>query len=115
MLAVDSNMINGNLTTSNYKRETNRLNSLKESLLNTDDKKDKQLLKAAQDFEAVFINQILQIMDKTVQRSKFMHGGQGEKIFREMFYQEIAKEIASNKATSFGLGKQIYEQLSRYE
>lgn len=74
--------------------------------------KDK-LMDAAQNFESVFVNQLLQIMDKTIQRSDFMSGGSGEKIFRQMFYQEIAKDISKNPNTSFGMAKQVYEQLSQ--
>lgn len=72
---------------------------------------DNKLKKAASDFEAVFLNKFLEIMDSTVEKSEFMHGGQAEKTFKSMLNQEIAKGISSNPSTSFGFAEQIYKQM----
>ncbi|MEW5819971.1 MAG: rod-binding protein [Cyanobacteriota bacterium] len=114
-MLVNNDFISNNLDISKYQSTSKNIENLRGEL-NTENSQNKdKLMKAAQDFEAVFINQLLQVMDQTIERSEFMHGGQGEKIFRGMFYQEIAKEIASNPQGNFGLGKQIYDQLSKYE
>ena len=115
MLGVSSDFVTSNLNLSKYQSESSKFMSLKDGISVVKDQGNDKLKEASQNFEAVFINQLLQVMDKTIQRSEFMHGGQGEKVFREMFYNEIAKDMASNPASSFGLGKQIYEQLSKYE
>ena len=72
---------------------------------------DKKMLETAKDFEAVFINQLMEIMDSTVEKSDFMHGGQAEDTFKSMLNGEISKNIASSPSSSFGLAKQIYEQM----
>lgn len=55
---------------------------------------DKRLRKAAQEFEAIFFQQMLNAMDKTVDREKSLFsGGAGEDTFREMLNTEIAKEV----------------------
>jgi peptidoglycan hydrolase FlgJ len=73
--------------------------------------KDEALKKAASDFEAVFITQLLNTMDSTVEKGDFMHGGQGEDIFKSMLNEHLSTEIASNPKSSFGLAEQIYNQM----
>ena len=109
--------VTNNLNLSNFQSEASQFNTVKDKLVDGKAKgqDNAKLREAAQDFEAVFVNQLLQVMDKTIERSEFMHGGQGEKVFREMFYQEISKSIASDPSSNFGLGQQIYEQLSKFE
>ena len=76
----------------------------------------KDLKEAAQGFEAVFLGQLLNAMDKTVDRSGFMSGGSAEETFRGMMYQEVAKDLAaSNGGNGFGLGQKIYEQMAMQE
>ena len=72
---------------------------------------EESLKKAACDFEAVFVKQLLDIMDSTVQKSEFMRGGQAENIFKSMMNEEISKEIASSPSSSFGLAEQVYKQM----
>lgn len=112
-----SESLQNNLQVSQLKSQTNQLNALNESITDPQKaKNDKKLKEAAVQFESIFINQLLQQMDKTIDRSSgFMSGGKGEQMFREMFYQEIAKDIASNPNNNFGLGRQIYQQLSKYQ
>lgn len=82
------------------------------SSFNLKGKKDDELMKAAQSFEAVFVNQLLEIIDSTVERDEgFFTGGRGEEMFRSMLNQETATDIASNAQTSFGLADKVYEQM----
>jgi len=74
-------------------------------------KDDEKLKKAAQDFEAVFISQMFNIMDSTVEKSDFLGNGKAEQTFKSMMYQNVAQDVSSNPSTSFGLAKQIYEQM----
>ncbi|OGH99425.1 MAG: hypothetical protein A2104_02380 [Candidatus Melainabacteria bacterium GWF2_32_7] len=73
--------------------------------------REESLRKTASDFEAVFIKQFLETMDSTVRKSELFHGGQAENIFKSMLNDEVAKNIASNPTTSFGLAEQIYQQM----
>lgn len=103
------------LSVARFQNESSSIKALQDSLTTNNKPENKKLKEASQQFESVFVHQLLQVMDKTIERSDFMHGGQGEDMFRDLFYQEIAKNISSNPSYSFGLGKQVYEQLSRYE
>ena len=75
------------------------------------DIKEESLKQAASEFEAVFVKQLFEVMDKTVQKSELFHGGQAEDIFKSMLNDEMAKNIASSPTTSFGLAEQIYQQM----
>lgn len=114
-----TNFINANITDSlsgsKFNADVVSLNNLKDKISMPAKSKDDKLKEASQNFEAIFVNQLLQEMDKTIERSELMHGGQGEEVFRGLFYQEISKNIASNPNSSLGLGKQVYDQLSKYE
>lgn len=70
-----------------------------------------KLQKTAQEFEAVFITQLLNTMESTVEKTDFMSGGKIEKKFHSMMNQYIAKDIAKSSTSNFGVAKQIYEQM----
>lgn len=89
--------------------QANKVNAL--SGITFQNKTHQELMEAAQQFEAVFIGQLFNMMDKTVERDEMFSGGRGEEMFRSMFFDEVAKNIASEPATSFGFAKQIYEQM----
>lgn len=75
--------------------------------------KDEQLKKTAQEFESVFTNQLLTVMDSTIDRDQdgLFKQGRYEKQFRSMLNQYVAKDISTNPNTSLGLAKQMYEQM----
>lgn len=88
----------------------NNLNNMNFKNIPAQDK-DEKLKEAAKDFEAVFIHQFMETIDKTVERSDFLRGGNSENTFRSMLNQEIAKNTASSPSTSFGIAEQIYRQM----
>ena len=73
-----------------------------------------RIAKAAQDFEAMAIGQLLQPMFDTVNtaRSAF-GGGAGEEAWRPMLVQEIAKQVAAHGG--LGLAKPIYDAMLRMQ
>ncbi len=72
---------------------------------------DKKLKQACEDFEAIFLQQLLKSMRKTVVKSGLMDSsGQGE-IFRDMLDAEVAKSAA--KTHSAGIADLLYKQLSK--
>lgn len=77
-------------------------------------KKHAELKKSAQQLEGVFLQQLLEAMDKTVDREDSMFGGgEGEQMFREMMYQNVAEGISTAPGGSgFGLAEAMYRQLS---
>lgn len=70
-----------------------------------------ELYKVSQDFEALFIKQMLDVMRKTIHKEDDMlNGGMGQDIYEDMLYSEYAKKMAST--AQFGLADMIYRQLS---
>ncbi len=55
---------------------------------------EKQVGKAAEDFEAFFLSQMLQPMFNTVKTDEMFGGGPGEDMWKSMMVDTYAKEIA---------------------
>ncbi len=73
-----------------------------------------QLAKAAQDFEAMALGQLLKPMFETIDQSKGLFGGgAGEAAWRPMMVQEMAKNLA--KAGGLGLAKPVLQQMIRMQ
>ena len=72
---------------------------------------DKKLFEACQDFEAIFIKQMLDVMRKTVHKTGLLDGGAAEEIFEDMLYDEYAAEMA--RTARFGLAETMYGQLTQ--
>jgi Rod binding domain-containing protein len=64
---------------------------------------------ATQEFESLFIAQMMKSMRGTVPQSGLMGSDSGQGIFREMLDQELSRQIAF--AGGFGIGDMLYEQL----
>lgn len=67
--------------------------------------------KAAQDFESVFITQMLQPMFDGIAVDPIFGGGHGEEIMRSFMVQEYGKIIAKNGG--FGLASAVKAELIR--
>ncbi len=74
------------------------------------EKKDMELKKACQDFEAMFINMILKEMRKSIPKQGMLHGGLQEDMYTSMFDQKMAEKISRGRGV--GLWQDIYRQLS---
>ena len=72
-------------------------------------KKDEQLWKVSRQFEAIFVQQMMGEMRKTVGKSDFMPSGYAEDMHASMMDEAIAK--ASTKRSNFGIADNIYRQL----
>lgn len=71
--------------------------------------KDEKLMETCKEFEAIFINMMLKEMRKTVPDGGLIEKSTGTKIFEDMYYEEVAKNI-SDKDDGIGLAKMLYEQ-----
>jgi len=71
--------------------------------------KDPALWKVSTQFEAIFVQQMMSEMRKTVQKSDFMPGGFAEDVHGSMMDEAIAQ--ASVRHHSFGIADNIYRQL----
>ncbi|NLJ79621.1 MAG: hypothetical protein GX335_01180 [Firmicutes bacterium] len=67
---------------------------------------------AAQQFEALFLYQLLTEMRQTIPDSDLLGNRRAEKLFQSLLDQELAEN--SSKTQSVGLAKIIYEQMSRH-
>ncbi len=75
-------------------------------------KKDRQkaLRQVCQEFEALFLYQVLKEMQKTVPQSGFWPKSFSEELYKDLYYQEVGREIAKRGT---GLGKMLYQELSK--
>lgn len=73
-----------------------------------------KIQKAAQEFEAMAIGQMLQPMFATVDTSKGMFGGgEGESAWKPMMISAVAKNMAANGG--LGLAQPIMQQMLRMQ
>lgn len=73
-----------------------------------------QVMKAAQDFEAMTIGQLLEPMFATVETSQGMFGGgAGEENFKPMLVTEMAKSM--ERAGGLGLAGGVYQQMLKMQ
>ena len=70
---------------------------------------DAQLRESANEFEAIFIQQMLKTMRKTSFESDLLPKSEGEKVFQSLLDEQYA--LISAKSGSLGLGEMIYQQL----
>ena len=75
------------------------------------DKDDKELKKACQEFEGIMLNMMYSQMKATTMKSDLIEKDAGTEIFESM-QDENLMELAS-KTGSFGLAESLYKQLSR--
>lgn len=71
--------------------------------------KPEDLKEAAEEFEALFLNQMLKTMRESVEKSELFHGGKGEELYTSMLDAELSRSMA--KAGGIGLGEALLRQL----
>lgn len=71
----------------------------------------RELKKATQEFEAVFIGYMLKVMRSTVEPADDEGGALGKDVYLSMFDQEIALQMA--RSSSLGIGEMMYRQLEQ--
>lgn len=73
-----------------------------------------QLRRVSQDFESLFIHQMLQAMRKTVPNQQSLLGdSQASQIYRELFDEEVSKQAAYGKG--MGLAPIVLREISPKE
>ena len=72
--------------------------------------KSSKLYQACDDFQSVFIKQMLDTMRKTVDKSQsLIQPNEGEKVFEDMLYDEYSKTMS--KTAGFDLADNLYRQM----
>jgi len=72
-----------------------------------------KLKKAVNEFEALFVNNMLKTMRSTITKSGLLDNGMREDIYTSLFDWEISKEMAAGGG--LGLGRMLYKEFSRHE
>ena len=73
--------------------------------------KESALYKACEDFQSLFIKQMLDTMRKTVDKSgSLIQQNEGEKVFEDMLYDEYSKKMSKN--AGFDLADNLYRQMA---
>jgi peptidoglycan hydrolase FlgJ len=103
---------NNNKDINLLQKYTNTENITENTTNPTEIDKNSKLYEVSQEFEAIFIKQMLNVMRETVNKSGLIDGGMAEEIFEDMLYDEYALNMA--KTAQFGLADSIYSQLSAY-
>lgn len=111
---MELNSLQPNLNTDSGQAAATRLDQLRAQFLKPEGQDQKKLKKAAQEFEAIFIQQMLDAMDKTIDReNSLLSGGGAEDYWRGMLNQEIAQSMSNRIGGSgFGLAESIYRQMA---
>ena len=90
--------------------ETRPLASLGTTLQN---KQREAAKKAAEDFESVFVSQMLEPMFQGLRTDGMFGGGNGEAVFRSLMIQEVGKEIT--KSGGVGISDSVYGEMLRMQ
>ncbi len=75
------------------------------------EKDEKTLRKACGDFEAVFVNMLLQQMKNSIPKSEVLPEGSAGEMFKDMLYEKYSEEAV--KTGSIGLADMMYKQLAK--
>ena len=69
--------------------------------------------KAPQDFEGVFVAQMMEPMFQGLKTDGIFGGGNGEMIFRSLMIQEVGKEVAASGG--IGIADNVYREMLRMQ
>jgi peptidoglycan hydrolase FlgJ len=70
-----------------------------------------ELKNVAEQFEAIFITQLLKVMRETIEESGLTDGGYGKTVYTELFDQEIASSMA--RQGTLGIGDILYKSMEK--
>ena len=74
---------------------------------------EKAARETAENFEAVFISQMLTPMFNTLSTDGLMGGGKAEGVYRDMMVDEVGKSIAKNGG--LGIADSIYREILKLQ
>jgi len=80
------------------------------SKVNTSNKEEGELEKAAQEFSSIFIEKMFSSMKKTLAEEKLFDGGYAEDVFSDMLYKEYS-QMAGKQGLLAELNQALVEQL----
>ncbi|MAG13779.1 MAG: muramidase [Spirochaetales bacterium] len=87
--------------------QSTQMRSIQSGLI--EPREDKALYSACQDFEALFVKQMLNSMKSTIPSASIDGSGYGKEIYEDMLYTEYAQRIA--KHGQLGIAELLYKQM----
>ena len=69
--------------------------------------------RAAEDFESVFVSQMMEPMFQGIKTDGMFGGGSGEQVFRSLMIQEVGKEVAAGGG--IGIADAVYGEMLRMQ
>lgn len=96
-----------------FEAQANAAQQRAQQLAGTRSSDNDALRKTAEDFESVFLSQMLQPMFDTIPTDSFMGGGHAETIYRGMMVQEMGKSIS--KSGGIGIADTVYRELLKLQ
>lgn len=73
--------------------------------------RDKELKRACQDFEAMFIYKLMEQMRRSIPKSGLFPQSHQKEMYQSMFDMEVSAQMARTKG--IGLADRLYEDISR--
>lgn len=91
--------------------DATRRSTLSHPINNAKAGEEEKLRNLCDDFESIFLKQMMKAMRKTVEKSGLMDGGMGEEVFQDMLDGEVAQDAARSR--SLGISDMLFAQLSK--
>ncbi len=73
----------------------------------------KQIRKTADEFEAFFLSQVVEVMQAGIKTDGPFGGGNGEKVFRSMLSQEYSQ--AAVRSGGIGIADAVYQEMLKLQ
>ena len=99
-----------NLESNNLESLTKLTTDRSSDLSSVNDNRKKKLKRACQDLEALFLEQLMKSMRKTVSESGLLGKGFAQETYGEMLDRELVKRMSHS--SGIGLAKILYRQLA---
>ncbi len=107
-LSVGTNSINS--ISSNYLSRASKTSEIEETLKNSDNATDEELMEACKSFESYLLEQVFKGMEKTIIKDEEEENDYLAQ-FGDKLYEEYAKNASENG--SIGIAQLLYESMKR--
>lgn len=107
---VSSTTASNSIMSSKAEANANRMETIQKSMSKVlSDKDEKKLKESCQEFEAIFLSELLKSMRATVPKNNLQGESFGQDVFQSMLDDEYAKKVSGTN--SIGLGDMLFQQM----
>lgn len=105
-----STAASNSIMSSQSQANANRMESIQKNMVKVlSDKDEKKLKESCQEFEAIFLSELLKSMRATVPKNSLLGESFGQDVFQSMLDDEYAKQ--TSRTSSIGLGDMLFQQM----